>query len=871
VALVTGTPVFNNPEGFEGGLGDWAVDKGTWQVGVPTSGPGAAFSGTKCASLAVTGGNYQPNVDSRFTSPPLAVPTANQSPRLRFWQWYSIGGGDHATVEIMPAGSSTWRTISADYGDVGNFNDVRNGGGVWTRASLDLSGYAGQSVQIAFHFASDGGSAVAPNAGWFVDDVALVTGTPVFNNPEGFEGGLGDWAVDKGTWQVGVPTSGPGAAFSGTNCASLAVTGGNYQPNVDSRFISPPLAVPTPNQSPRLRFWHWYSIGGGDHATVEIMPAGSSTWTSISPDYGDVGNVNAVRGGGGVWTRPSLDLSLYAGQSVQIAFHFASDGGSAVAPNAGWFVDDVALVTGTPVFNNPEGFEGGLGDWAVDKGTWQVGVPTSGPGAAYTGTNCAATGLAGNYPANMDTRLISPSLTLPAADASPGLRFRGWFRFASGDQGVVEIKASSASSWTPLYTNSGISSGWTYPYIGLSSYGGETVQIAFHATSDSGSVDAGWYVDDVSIQSSGAPVILTPPASQTDSVGSSATLNVGAGGDSPLSYQWRFNSNSIAGATNASLTFANLQLTNTGYYDVVVTNLSGSITSTPPALLQVVIAFAGVDIGTPGASGSFTKSNGVYTYTVTGSGEGTDGSADVFYFASQTLAGDAQIMARLQSLQGGDPELAEAGVMIRESLDPGSKQASFSVNASSNVIFRRRLAANDLGIQNSSEGTNYLQGTNYIWLRLMRMGNTFVAHYSTNGLNWQYMWFTTVNMSNQVQVGLAVTAHHYGELATATFDNVTIGSLTPLPGAWPLPGPEVLLGGEPWTTAEFQRVGGFKFLVGGVVGDQFSVNWSTNAAASLASWQSLGAVTNTYGVVPFIDPQALTNPVRFYRLQRVGP
>jgi len=364
-------------------------------------------------------------------------------------------------------------------------------------------------------------------------------------------------------------------------------------------------------------------------------------------------------------------------------------------------------------------------------------------------------------------------------------------------------------------------------------------------------------------------VILSPPASQTNSVGSSATLNVSVAGDSPLSYQWRFNSNAIAGATNASLTFANLQLTNTGYYDVVVTNLSGAVTSTPPARLQVVIAFTGHDIGDPGASGSFTNSNG--TYTVSGSGEGTDGSADVFYFASQALSGDAQIMARMKSLQGGDPSLAEAGIMIRQSLDPSSEQVSLSVNASTNVIFSRRLETIGSSIQNSFRGTNYLQGTNYIWLRLMRTGNTFVAHYSTNGLDWQYMWFTTVNMSNQVQVGLEVTAHHYGQLATATFDNVSIGSLTPLSGTWPLSGPKILLGGDGGTAAAFQRVGGFKFLVGGVVGDQFSIKCSTNVAASFASWPSLGTVTNTYGVVPFVDSQALTNRMRFYRAQRTGP
>jgi len=30
-------------------------------------------------------------------------------------------------------------------------------------------------------------------------------------------------------------------------------------------------------------------------------------------------------------------------------------------------------------------------------------------------------------------------------------------------------------------------------------------------------------------------------------------------------------------------------------------------------------------------------------------------------------------------------------------------------------------------------------------------------------------------------------------------------------------------------------------------------------------------MTNTYGVVPFLDTQALTNKLRFYRTQRVGP
>jgi hypothetical protein len=153
----------------------------------------------------------------------------------------------------------------------------------------------------------------------------------------------------------------------------------------------------------------------------------------------------------------------------------------------------------------------------------------------------------------------------------------------------------------------------------------------------------------------------------------------------------------------------------------------------------------------------------------------------------------------------------------------------------------------------------------------MRMGNTFVAHYSTNGLNWQYMWFTTVNMSNQVQVGLAVTAHHYGELATATFDNVTIGALTPLSGTWPLTGPLLLQGGQNWSQAEFQRIGGFEFLLGGVVGEYDNIKATTNIALPFANWPSLVTVTNTDGVVPILDSGALTNNIKMYRAQKIGP
>jgi hypothetical protein len=170
--------------------------------------------------------------------------------------------------------------------------------------------------------------------------VAVVTDQPVFNNPEGFESspGTNDWAVDAGTWEIGKPTSGPSQGHLSTNCAAT-VLAGNYATNVDSRLISPPFLVPS--NSPALRFYHWYNFKSA-LGFVEISTDGGSTWNQISQTYQN-GN------SGNVWNKVSVDLSAYAGQTVQAAFRFASIG---IGTAAGWYVDDISLVA-SPILNVP--------------------------------------------------------------------------------------------------------------------------------------------------------------------------------------------------------------------------------------------------------------------------------------------------------------------------------------------------------------------------------------------------------------------------------------------------------------------------------------------------------------------------------------
>jgi sugar lactone lactonase YvrE len=86
-----------------------------------------------------------------------------------------------------------------------------------------------------------------------------------------------------------------------------------------------------------------------------------------------------------------------------------------------------------------------------------------------------------------------------------------------------------------------------------------------------------------------APVIVVEPQNQTANQGQSAAFSVTATGSAPLSYQWQFNSSPLSGATSSTYTVANAQPANVGSYSVIVTNTLGAATSSPPALLTVIV------------------------------------------------------------------------------------------------------------------------------------------------------------------------------------------------------------------------------------------------------------------------------------------
>lgn len=73
-----------------------------------------------------------------------------------------------------------------------------------------------------------------------------------------------------------------------------------------------------------------------------------------------------------------------------------------------------------------------------------------------------------------------------------------------------------------------------------------------------------------------AATIIDEPDDQIVSLGGTATFSVTATGSSPLTYQWRKNGAAIQGATSATFTITNAQLSHEGNYSVAVSNSFGS-------------------------------------------------------------------------------------------------------------------------------------------------------------------------------------------------------------------------------------------------------------------------------------------------------
>jgi regulation of enolase protein 1 (concanavalin A-like superfamily) len=161
--------------------------------------------------------------------------------------------------------------------------------------------------------------------------------------------------------------------------------------------------------------------------------------------------------------------------------------------------------------------------------------------------------------------------------------------------------------------------------------------------------------------------------------------------------------------------------------------------------------------------------NGNNAFTVSGGGNDIWNAADAFRFAYKKLSGNGSITARVDS-QTNTNAWAKAGVMIRESLDPGSPHAMMVVTPSSGASFQRRTAAAGASANTDAAGIKAPY-----WVRMTRTGNVLKAEIAPDGKTWtQVGTDLTVAMGTNVYLGLAVTAHDATRISTVEFSHVAI-------------------------------------------------------------------------------------------------
>jgi regulation of enolase protein 1 (concanavalin A-like superfamily) len=185
------------------------------------------------------------------------------------------------------------------------------------------------------------------------------------------------------------------------------------------------------------------------------------------------------------------------------------------------------------------------------------------------------------------------------------------------------------------------------------------------------------------------------------------------------------------------------------------------------------------DIGDPGAAGDakVTGTGAAALWTVSGSGSDIQGSADQFHFAYTPLTGDGGVTARILKQTPGEPTWTKTGVMLRESNEAGARMIILAFTSNAGLEGGMRLATDEGW---SSPGANGVGRHDIpatgIWLRVQHKGNNFQIMSSEDGKNWTLWGNQTIEMdlTKPILAGLAVTSHQDGDLADATFDNVSV-------------------------------------------------------------------------------------------------
>ncbi len=202
--------------------------------------------------------------------------------------------------------------------------------------------------------------------------------------------------------------------------------------------------------------------------------------------------------------------------------------------------------------------------------------------------------------------------------------------------------------------------------------------------------------------------------------------------------------------------------------DGIVDSAAATVAITVTVPTSLPSPWSTCDIGAVVSTGSASYNAGTGTFTQSGSGTLIGVTADTLRFTYLTLNGDGEIIARICVFQDTGNS-SRVGVMIRETLAPGSKYVLMGLTGSNGYRWSRRNVTDS-----TQSSSNYSTGTapNF-WVRLLRTGGTITGYTSTNGTAWIPTGTSTMTLATNVYMGLAVNSG-LTTLNTSQFDHVAV-------------------------------------------------------------------------------------------------
>jgi hypothetical protein len=299
-------------------------------------------TGTKSLPLTLNTFSANPGV------PTLTAPTdgAFNTPTTQIFSWSAATQGLDYRLEVATDAGFTNVVHDISTRNTSVELSLNSSTIYWWRVSVENA--CGSEVSAVFSFTTQ------PEPG---DCPIGVTASTVW--ADDMESGINGWTLGDGsiqnTWQqTGTNVHGGAFAWNAENLASIS----------DQRLVSPSIALPGTAELPlTLRFWNQQELEDAagacwDAAVLEISTDGGSTWTDLNGDAiinrahdGPVNNFatgpNPLAGMDGwcgdprAWEDYAIDLSAFAGQTVNLRFRVGTDG--TVGARDGWTIDDVRV------------------------------------------------------------------------------------------------------------------------------------------------------------------------------------------------------------------------------------------------------------------------------------------------------------------------------------------------------------------------------------------------------------------------------------------------------------------------------------------------------------------------------------------------